>query len=200
MLLQSQALFGQEVDKVTLEKADYLENGLQDGVRFDKVIGDVVFSQKETRIYGDSAFFFKNQNLVKIFGRVRVHEGDSITITGGSLIYMGNEKLAQMRENVVYRDPSMTLTTDYLDYDMIEHLAYYYDDGKLVTDANTLTSKKGYYDTDARFASFKDSVILKNQDYLMEADTFQFNTVTEVAYFHGPTIITANNGTVLNAD
>ena len=86
MLLQSQALFGQEVDKVNLEKADYLENGLQDGARFDKVIGDVVFSQKETRIYGDSAFCFKEQNLVKIFGRVRVHEGDSITITGGSLI------------------------------------------------------------------------------------------------------------------
>ena len=199
-LLQTEVLFGQEVDKINLDKANYLENGQEDGVRFDKVIGDVVFSQKETRIYGDSAFFFKKQNLVKIFGRVRVHEGDSITITAGRLIYMGNEKLAQMRENVVYRDPSMTLTTDYLDYDMIERLAYYYEDGKLVTEANTLTSKKGYYDTDARFASFKDSVILKNQDYLVEADTFQFNTVTEVAYFLGPTIITANDGTILNAD
>jgi lipopolysaccharide export system protein LptA len=190
----------QEVDRIKLERAEYLENGEQDGVRFDKVIGNVLFSQKDTRIYGDSAFFFKNQNLVKIFGRVRVLEGDSITITGGTLIYQGNEKLAQMRENVVYRDPSMTLTTDYLDYDMTRHLAYYFDDGRLVTETNTLTSKKGYYDTEARYASFKDSVVLQNPDYLVEADTFQFNTVTEVAYFHGPTIITANNGTILNAD
>ena len=193
-------LAGQQVERIKLERADYLENGQEDGIRFDKVIGNVLFSQKDTRIYGDSAFFYKNQNLVKIFGRVRILEGDSITITGGQLIYQGDEKLAQMREKVVYRDPSMTLTTDFLDYDMEEHLAYYYEDGRLVTETNTLTSKKGYYDTEARYASFKDSVVLRNQDYLVEADTFQFNTVTEVAYFLGPTVITANNGTILNAD
>lgn len=190
----------QQVERIKLERADYLENGVEDGVRFDKVIGNVLFSQKGTRIFGDSAFFYKTQNLVKIFGRVRILEGDSITITGGRLVYQGDEKLAQMRENVVYRDPSMTLTTDYLDYDMEEHLAYYYENGRLVTETNTLTSKKGYYDTDVRYASFKDSVKLRNQDYLVEADTFQFNTITEVAYFLGPTIITANDGTVLNAD
>lgn len=199
-LLFCQELAAQTVDRIKLEKADYLENGQADGMRFDKVIGNVVFSQKGTRIFGDSAFFFKNQNLVKIFGRVRIHEGDSITITGGELIYHGDQKLAQMRENVVYRDPSMTLTTNFLDYDMIEHLAYYYENGRLVTKSNTLTSKKGYYDTDVRYASFKDSVKLRNPDYLVEADTFQFNTVTEVAYFLGPTVITANNGTVLNAN
>ncbi len=189
----------QEIDRIKLEKADYLENGQQDGVRFDKVMGGVVFTQKNTRIFGDSAFFYKKQNLVKIFGHVRIHEGDSITITGNRLIYQGNQKLAQMRENVVYRDPTMTLRTDFLDYNMIEHLAYYYENGQLVTETNTLTSKKGYYDTKAKYASFKDSVILKNQDYLVEADTFQFNTVTEVAYFLGPTVITSSNGTVLNA-
>ena len=199
-ILSTQTIRGQEVERIKLERAEFLENGEEDGVRFDKVSGNVLFSQKGTRIYGDSAFFFKKQNLVKIFGHVRVLEGDSITITGGTLIYQGNEKLAQMKDNVVYRDPSMTLTTDYLDYDMIQHLAYYYEDGRLVTDGNTLTSKKGYYDTEARFASFKDSVVLKNPDYMVEADTFQFNTVTEVAYFLGPTLITAKDGTVLNAD
>lgn len=198
-LLSSLQAWGQVKDRVKLEQAEYLENGELNGEKFDKVIGKVIFSQKGTRIYGDSAFFYKKKNLVEIFGRVRVLEGDSITITGKRLIYDGNSKLAQMRENVVYRDPSMRLTTENLDYDMIGHLAYYFDDGRLVTKSNTLTSKKGYYDTNARFASFKDSVILKNPDYLVEADTFQFNTVTEVAYFRGPTLITARNGTVLNA-
>jgi lipopolysaccharide export system protein LptA len=200
MLALADNISGQQVDRIKLEQADYLENGSQDGERFDKVIGNVLFSQKETRIYGDSAFFYKQKNLVKIFGKVRILEGDSITITGGELIYHGNLKLAQMRKNVVYRDPSMTLTTDFLDYDMAKHLAYYFEDGRLVTEANTLTSKKGYYDSDARYASFKDSVKLRNVDYLVEADTFQFNTVTEVAYFLGPTVITSKNGTILNAE
>ena len=192
--------YGQKVERIKLERANYLENGQQDGQRFDKVIGNVLFSQKDTRIFGDSAFFYKQQNLVKIFGKVRVLEGDSITITGVELIYRGDEKLAQMRKNVVYRDPSMTLTTDFLDYDMNQHLAYYYQDGRLVTKENTLTSKKGYYDTEARYASFKDSVRLRNPEYLVEADTLQFNTIPEVAYFLGPTVITANNGTIINAD
>ena len=190
----------QQKDRVKLDRAEYLESGVQGGEKFDKVIGNVAFSQKDTRIFGDSAYFYKSKNLVEIFGRVRVLEGDSITITGKKLIYDGNTKLAQMREDVVYRDPSMVLTTEFLDYDMPEHLAYYFDDGRLVTETNVLTSKKGYYDTQARFASFKDSVVLKNPDYTVEADTFQFNTVTEVAYFRGPTLITATNGTVLNAD
>ena len=200
LLLSCLGSAAQQVDRIKLERAEFLENGQQDGVKFDKVSGNVVIAQKDTRIYGDSAFFFKKENLVKIFGRVRVQEGDSITITGGTLIYMGNEKLAQMRENVVYRDPSMILTTDFLDYDMPKHLAYYFEDGQLVTEGNTLTSKKGYYDTEARFASFKDSVILKNPDYTVIADTLQFHTVTEVAYFLGPTEIIASNGVVLNAD
>ncbi len=200
ILICSLPAFSQQKDRVKLERAEYLENGELNGERFDKVIGNVAFSQKETRIFGDSAFFFKQKNLVEIFGRVRVLEGDSITITGKRLIYHGNTKLAQMRENVVYRDPTMTLNTDFLDYDMPDHMAYYYDGGRLVTESNRLTSKKGYYDTKAKYASFKDSVVLKNPDYTVEADTFQFNTVTEVAYFLGPTLITARNGTILNAD
>ena len=194
-----QPLAAQEKERVKLERAEYLENGERNGERFDKLIGNVAFSQKQTRIFGDSAFFYRQKNLVEIFGRVRVLEGDSITITGKKLIYDGNTRIAQMRENVVYRDPSMRLTTEYLDYNMVDHLAYYYDNGRLVTENNVLTSIKGYYDTQARFASFKDSVILKNPDYTVEADTFQFNTVTEVAYFLGPTLITSRDGTILNA-
>ena len=34
-----------------------------------------------------------------------------------------------MRNDVVYRDPSMTLYTDYLDFDMQRNLAYYYEGG-----------------------------------------------------------------------
>ncbi|TDI70822.1 MAG: hypothetical protein E2O88_02855, partial [Bacteroidetes bacterium] len=58
-LLLTGSLMAQEIDRIKLERAEYLENGEQDGVRFDKVIGGVVFSQKDTRIYGDSAFFYK---------------------------------------------------------------------------------------------------------------------------------------------
>lgn len=189
----------QTKDKVKFS-AESLTPGKGKSEPYKILTKNVVFSQKHTIINCDSAHYYDERNYLEAFGRVRIKEGDSITITGKKLTYDGNIKLAQIREDVVYRDPSMTLRTDFLDYDMVEQLAYYYDGGDLVTEANRITSNKGYYDTEARFASFKDSVILKNPDYTVEADTFQFNTISEVATFQGPTLITSRNGTILHAE
>src|SRR5690606_25624884 len=163
----------------------------RNGEKFQKLIGNpsnqVQFVQKETRIFGDSVYYFKDKNTVEVFGHVKILEGDSITITGKKLVYDGNVKLAQLRDNVVYTDPSMVLYTDFLDYDMPANLAYYFGGGRLVSDNSTLTSSKGYYETDIKFASFKDTVLLVNPEYTLESDTLQYNTVSEIAYTKGPT-------------
>ena len=61
VLLTSIPVWAQEKDRVKLDRAEYLENGERNGEKFDKVIGNVAFSQKETKIYGDSAFFYKKR-------------------------------------------------------------------------------------------------------------------------------------------
>lgn len=200
----SSSLFAQAKERVILKNGgDYLESAERDGEKFQKLIGSpsnqVQFVQKDTRIFGDSVYYFKEQNSVEVFGHVKILEGDSITITGEKLFYDGNIKLAQLRGDVVYKDPSMTLYTDFLDYDMPGRLAYYYSGGKLITENSTLTSDKGYYETDRKFASFKDSVILISPEYNLESDTLQYYTVAEIAYTKGPTIVVTSDGTVLKA-
>ena len=195
-------LSGYSQEKIKIDNAEALEGGKnKQGVAFQKLIGNVKLVQDDTRIYGDSVILYRDRNLTEVFGDiVRIEKGDSITITGGKLVYDGNGKLAKMRSNVIYRDPSMTLYTDYLDFDMQRNLAYYYQGGRLVDTANVLTSQRGSYHTVSHLAAFKDSVVLDNPDYDLKSDTLEYNTQTQVAYTRGPTTILSNEGDVLFAE
>jgi lipopolysaccharide export system protein LptA len=185
--------------KVKLVQAESLESGSRNGEKFNKVLHDVIFKQKTTTIYCDSAYFFKSKNYIEAFGRVKITEGDSIVVTGKKLIYDGDTKLAQMRQQVVFTDGVMILYTDFLDYDLINKQAYYFNKGKMVDSTNVLTSEKGYYDTTTKLSSFKKKVVLVNPEYTIKSDTLQYQTITKVAYFKGPTEIIAKDGSILNA-
>ena len=200
LLLMGKSGYAQE--KIRIERADALEGGkTKQGTAYQKLIGNVKLVQEDTRIYGDSVLLYRDRNVTEVFGKiVRIEKGDSITITGGRLLYDGNQKVAEMRRNVVYRDPSMTLYTDYLDFDMQRNLAYYYEGGRLVDTANVLTSRRGSYHTVTHLAAFKDSVLLDNPDYDLRSDTLEYNTQTQIAYTRGPTVIVSNEGDVANAE
>ncbi len=200
LLLVGKSAYAQE--KIRIDRADALVGGKDEqGTAYQKLIGDVKLVQEDTRIYGDSVILYRDRNVTEVFGKiVRIEKGDSITITGGRLLYDGDQKLAEMRRNVVYRDPSMTLYTDYLDFDMQRNLAYYYEGGRLVDTANVLTSRRGSYHTVTHLAAFKDSVLLDNPDYDLRSDTLEYNTQTQIAYTRGPTVIVSNEGDVANAE
>ncbi|CAN5572106.1 OstA-like protein [soil metagenome] len=190
--------FAQKTDKIRYSAEGSLENGVRNGEKVKKLIQGVVFKQKNTTIFSDSAYFYEDRNAIEAFGKVKIKEGDTITITGKNLLYDGDLKVAKMIGDVVYTDPTMTLYTDFLNYDMIAKLATYYNGGKLVDPENTLTSLKGYYDTQAKFISFKEDVVLVNPEYTLNSDTLQYNTITKVAYARGPTNIVTNDSTILN--
>jgi lipopolysaccharide export system protein LptA len=170
--------------KVKIKQANVGKSGRKDGERYDRLIGDVIFTQNQTTIYCDSALLFKKKNSLEAYGRVHITEGDSVDITGSRLEYDGNTKLAKLRRNVVFRKKATaTLYTDNLDYSRPKNLAYYFNGGKLVDSANTLTSIKGYYNINNNMASFKKNVHVKNPDYTMTADSLQYNSRTKVIYF-----------------
>lgn len=177
--------------KVKLKQADQLRSGKdKDGNKFERVIGNVIFIQNKTTIYCDSAYFFKSKNAIEAFGRIRITEGDSITITGNKLEYDGNVKKAKLRNNVVFTKlETSTLYTDYLDFDRPKNLAYYFNGGRLVDSINVLTSKKGYYDLNSNMASFKKDVHVKNPDYTMTSDSLQYNSRSKILYFRTPTTV-----------
>lgn len=176
--------------RVKLEKADKLMGGQKGDEKFQRLIGNVVLKQNKTTIYCDSAYLFKKRNFVEAFGRVRILEGDSVTITGRKLEYDGNTKKARLRSNVVFTKlATATLYTDFLDFERPRNLAYYYNGGRLVDSINVLTSNKGYYNVSSNLASFKKNVDVKNPDYTMTADSLQYNSRTKIIYFVSPTTV-----------
>ncbi|HEX5167901.1 MAG TPA: OstA-like protein [Cyclobacteriaceae bacterium] len=179
--------------KVKLQHSDQLEFNKQEG--YQKLIGNVVFTQNQTTIYCDSAYLYKDKNSIDAFGRVKITEGDSVTVTSRRLEYDGNTKKAKLRNNVVFvKLNTATLYTDHLDYDRPSNLAVYFDGGKMVDTINTLTSNKGYYDVNSNMASFKKDVHVKNPDYTMTSDSLQYNSRSKIVYFRTPTTAVDNEG------
>ena len=180
--------------KVRLKQADLAKGGRKNGDRYERLIGNVIFTQNKTTIYCDSAHFYKRKNSLEAFGKVKILEGDSVTITGRRLEYDGDSRLAKLRKDVVFTKlATATLYTDNLDYQRNSNVAYYFHGGKLVDSANVLTSNKGYYNVNNNLASFKKDVTVVNPDYTMYADSLQYNSRTKV-------IIFVTKTTVVNKD
>lgn len=191
LFLFSTSLQAQRQRQVKLKNADRFKLGqTSTGEKFERLLGNVVLTQNKTTIYCDSAHLYKKKNTVEAFGKVKILEGDSVTVTALSLTYDGDKRLAKLRRNVVFTKlATATLYTDYLDYDRIKNTAYYFNNGKLVDSVNVLTSTRGYYNVITNLSAFKKNVVVTNPDYTMKADSLQYNSATKVIYFVSPTTV-----------
>ena len=188
-------VYAQEKKKIQY-KADSLISERKGGETYRILWGNVIYKQKNTTIYCDSSVMNATRNSMDAFGRVRIVD-DSVTITSRSLFYDGNERKARLRDQVVYTRGERQLFTDFLDYDLETEVAHYFNDGKLVDTTNTLTSNIGYFYARMNYALFWKDVVLTAPQYVLEADTLRYNTITKVAYTYGPTEVTTNDGTIL---
>ena len=192
LLLSAMAANAQRT--VRLKQADLAKAGKKGDERFQRLLGNVIFTQNTTTIYCDSAHFFKRSNTIEAFGRVHIVDGDSIDIRGSRLEYDGDSKTAKLRRNVIFvKKGTATLYTDNLDFSRSKDLAYYFNGGRLVDSINVLTSNKGYYNLRSNLASFKRNVKVVNPDYTMLSDSLQYNSATKIIYFVTQTTVINND-------
>ncbi len=200
-IVASLSAFAQNPQQIKIQQGDTLWTIRTAEGEITRILGNVIISQSETTIYSDSANWYKKTNQIEFFSNIRITDGDSINITADRLIYDGNEKIAKLRENVVFRKLNRaTLYTDNLDYYRLRQEARYFQGGKLVDSTNVLTSNKGYYQVNTNMASFKRDVVLINPDYTLKSDTLQYHTKTNIVYFRGPTEIIDSEGAVVNLE
>lgn len=196
MMVGSFSLVAQEngPTQIRIENANTLRYTQKNGEEVRKLLGEVRFKQKGIRMSCDSAYQFQGENRIKAFSNVHINQGDTLLIDGEFLRYNGNTRKAVMRNSVKLRETteSVTLTTDTLHYNLKAESAYYLKGGKIVDSVNTLTSRRGYYNTIAKRFAFADSVQLDNPEYLMRCDTLVYYTPKSKAYFHSRTTITSD--------
>lgn len=195
-LLISFSAFSQKGEQLQ-HSEEKLMGTVRDGKKVNILIGNVKFTQKSTIIYCDSAFFYRERNAMEAFGNVRIiDEADSIDITAKKLVYEGDLRSAKLRDDVVYRDDSVTLYTDFLDYDMFNNSARYYNGGRIVDGVNELKSEKGLYDTENKLMSFENNVELDNPDYFLECENLVYNILTKKATINSANTITTKENNI----
>lgn len=187
--------FAQQKTKKTIDivNADLLTSDENIVKNAQRLLGAVELRHENMIMYCDSAWKYTNNNIVDAFGHVHIISNDTLDMWSDFIKYDGSTSLAKARGNVKLKDPSLTLTTDSLDFDMNEEVGYYDCGGTIVDSANVLTSQIGRYYTKLNELFFTDSVKLVNEDYVINTDTMIYNTETEIVKFSGPTDIVGDS-------
>ena len=179
-----------EDDKVIVDHADIGEYIQEEGREIQRLLmvdQQVELRQGDTYMYCDTAVLEENHVVAR--GNILIQQGDTISLYADSLVYQGNERIADLFGDVVLVNKDQKLFTDLLNYDLNTKVATYRTGALLTNDTTHLTSKIGYYYVNTNEAFFKDSVIVQDPQFILRSDTLKYNTDTNIATFLGPTII-----------
>ena len=159
----------------------------------DRLVGNVRLSHNNVLLNCDSAYSYKDSNMVDAFGHVHIIQGDTLNLYGDRIKYEGNSKIARVKGHVKLINKSITLTTDELTFDLRANIGNYHTWGTIVDTANVLVSKIGRYYSNEDMFFFKDSVKVTNKDFILTADTLKYNSKMERVILVGPTHIVGTN-------
>lgn len=179
--------------KINIDWVDLLANDEAVIKNAQRLLGNVKLSHENMVMTCDSAWFYSNSNTVDAFGNVHLISNDTLHLWANYVNYNGDNGFAKARKNVKLKDPTLTLTTDSLDFDMNDEIGYYNYGGKIVDSTNTLNSLTGTYFTKTNQVHFVTNVRLMNEEYTLRTDTLVYNTETQVATFKGPTNIVGDS-------
>ncbi len=179
-----------KIKLIDTEHLDGNENEIPGAVVFT---GDVQFEHNGANIWCNKAYLFEKENYAKLFGDVRIVQGDTIHLNSTYAEYNGNKDFAFASGNVVMKSPDMQLTTDTIYLDRKKQQAYYNSYGTIVSGDNTLTSKSGRYYIDQKKNQFLTTVTLTNPKYVLESNHLDYYTNSGHAYAFGPTTITSED-------
>lgn len=160
------------------------------------LVGNVAFKHKGAKLFCDSAYFYQESNSFRAFGRVKMYQGDTLSLFSDYAYYDGNDQMAEARHNVILRHRGTKLYTDSLNYDRLYGIGYFFEGGKMIDKDNVLVSDWGEYDTETREAIFNYNVNLKNPKFVLATDTLHYDTKTSVAHIVGPSEVTSGDNVI----
>lgn len=172
------------------DKSEYDTNINSDA---DRLIGNVVMRHDSTYFYSDSSYFNDKSQLFNGYSHVHIKVNDSTDIFCDSCKYLGETKLAELFRNVILKDDSTILKTNYMTYDREQHLATYPHHGTIDRNDKHLVSEKGYYHDDTEMAFFRKDVVVTTPKYQMFTDSLVYEIQEEKMTFFGPTKIVSDD-------
>jgi len=188
LLALSEATQAQNRKKVEILHCDVLDFNAKIIADAQRLLGNVNITVDGALMWCDSMYSYTN-NSVDAFGNVHIVRGDTLNMYADFIHYDPATKLAKARRNVKLIDKQMTLTTDSLDYSMVNDLASYNYSGTVKDSTNVLKSIIGQYFVNQKKAYFKTKVDGVTKDYKIKSDTLIYFTDTKKVFIEGPTTI-----------
>lgn len=179
----------QKRKKIDILNCDLLDHNTRIVANAQRLLGNVHITVDGAHMWCDSLYSYESSNTVDAFGNVHIVRGDTLNMYADFMHYNGDTKLAKARRNVKLIDEKITLTTDSLDYSMVNDLASYNYSGTVKDSTNTLTSVIGLYYVNDKKAFFKTDVDVVTKDYRIKSDTLIYMTETKKVMIEGPTHI-----------
>jgi lipopolysaccharide export system protein LptA len=183
----------QEKKKIIIENSDFTNKDQTEIPGAIVFTGNVRVIHDGVKMTCNKAYQFQEENYIKLFGNVKMNQGDSLFLDSRYAEYNGDKKFAYATGNVIMRSPDMTLTTDTVYFDRSIQQAYYNSYGKIVSGENTLKSKSGRFFITEKKYQFLTAVTLTNPKYVMQSNHLDYYTNSGHSYVFGPTTITGKD-------
>jgi lipopolysaccharide export system protein LptA len=188
------SLFSQQTlaqKQIIIEHVDFSEVNQAEIPGAVVLSGNVVVLHDGIRMTCNKAYHFTKENYIKLFGNVKMNQGDTLFMDGRYAEYNGNKKFAYATGDVVMRSPDMRLTTDTINFDRSIQQAYYNTYGTIVNGDNTLKSKSGRYIVGQKKYEFRTAVTLTNPKHVLKSNHLDYYTNSGHSYVFGPSTITS---------
>lgn len=188
-------VFSQKSTKLNVINADF---SYPDKDNSDLTIstGNVFVKINGATIRCDRVVLNKKANFLKAMGNVVLNQGDTVHQTSDFADYDGNKKFATSWGNVVLKDPTMTLSTQKLNFDREKQHLFYSANGTIKDSINVLKSEKGNYFLDSKKFQAFNNVTVVNPDQTLKTDHLEYYTNSGKAYLFKPSTITGDDSVV----
>lgn len=151
--------------------------------------GNIQAQHDSIYINCNKAYYFQNDNYIKLFGNVHIIQNDTLQLDSNYAEYNGAKQIAYASGQVVMRSPDSNLKTEKIFYDRKNGVAYYNENATIVNKQNTLKSKTGkYYTADQKY-EFRTKVVIINPETVITSDYLDYYEVPGHAYLFGPSTI-----------
>lgn len=182
--------------KVELVRADSLV-GINSELTMIRFYGNVIFKHRGATLYCNTAVQNSQTNVIEAFGKVKINQGDTLTITGDTLYYNGNTRFARvLGKKVVLTDDEVTVTSRRMNYDLNTNEAYYSTRGTIRQDSSVLKSDRGTYNTESKLFHYEGNVTITNPKYDLKTEKLDYDSNTKIATFLTETEVVSEDGTV----
>ncbi len=190
-VLYSPSLTAQDKKKIVIEHADFTQSDQTEIPDAVVLSGNVIVLHDGIRMNCNKAYYFTKENYIKLFGNVKMNQGDSLFMDSRYAEYNGNRKFAYATGDVAMRSPEMRLTTDTINFDRTIQQAYYNTYGTIVNGENTLKSKSGRFIVAEKKYEFRTAVVLTNPKHVLKSNHLDYYTNSGHSYVFGPSTITS---------